>query len=240
MRNRHTRGCANRRTQSNTDPWPSVMAFLLEMVTKGHIEASFAEGLPKAIKDNRKGHRYTVTTTLQVMDAFRRMQQPRLVINWFLFLFAGKLVDDRCWILFVSALSATTGARYTPSNSHLALWSIRQTTGTIARRYPFLYSMCLNVCMSEMCPRRVVIILRYMQHDRTLNNHILCRVLLWCLHIQHFECARCVLRMMRREAVTIERIIFYDILPIWKGRVQQAPRIVRQILTLARRLTHIP
>ena len=168
------------------------------------------------------------------------MQQPRLVINWFLFLFAGNSLDDRCWILFVSALSATAGARYTPSNGHLALWSIRQTTGSIARRYPFLYSMCLNVCISEMCPRRVVIILRYMQNDRTLNIHILCRVLLWCLNMQHFECALCILRIMHKVGVTIDRqMFFYDILPVWNGRVHQAPRIVRRVLTLARGLAHV-
>lgn len=189
-------------------------------------------------------HRQSIKA-VEVLDGLRSLKRPQLVINTFLHL--SRLehtgADAREWILFTSALLAffggnqTTQRQWSPSGGDLAAWVIRQTRGGAARQYPVIYSMCVELCIQQDCPRRVQLMLRCMVRDNAITEHVLCRVLEWGLGIEHYECCVDVLHMLHRvrrhnntpTAHSSKRFRRSD---VWVGGMQNAPKIVRTVVAL--------
>ena len=219
------------------DAWASTRRFLRDMVKEGVLGPVMARRLPTMLCNAlKKGRRHRQSKFIDILNGFRHLCMPRLVINLFLFSPAAVSEDPRTWIIFVSALHSTRIAdtRFKPSNAALSHWVVRQTHTTVARQFPVIYSMCLRVCMREGCPRRMIAILRCMQRDGAANGHILHDALVWCLSIEHFECSLKVVSLMKQEDGTIPRLTGPSV--IWSQPLRDAPRIVRRLLASARRL----
>jgi hypothetical protein len=211
------------------ETWVTTSSFLSLMVERGVLNQRLAGQLPNMLRDTlKRGHRRREQPEpIAILNGFRILGWPRLVINFFLFLPAASW-DPRAWILFVSALQSSCGTcRLKPSHAAMALWTVRHTRTTVARQFPAVYTICLQVCMREVCPRRVITILRCMQRDGATNHSILQQALLWYLKLEHFECSLAVLRLIKRMPGEPER----DSVTWSLGPVRHAPRIVRHLHT---------
>lgn len=209
-------------------PWSSATSFLADAPE----DLSTAQLLKTIKKKSRRCRDVNAIRLIDILDAFRSLRKPRMLVHFFLYVSRHmETIDDTCaWVLFASGLltSCNDPQRYRPTNAHLAMWAAKQVhKRRIAQRVPGVYMMCVQVCMRQDCPYRVMAIVRLMHRDGVADAPILQDALRWFLGIKHYELSMAVVHLLRGKGGILPRLRTCD---VWgTGAIQHAPRLVRRI-----------